>query len=100
MFAPEYTRNNLEHYMPVDAIDACHAKFPGQGTFYCRGTLDADRHTHPLMVAHLLTSESTWGWRHFFKHEKAAYDDAETSLDDPERFAVPAPIHVMYKSSS
>eukprot|EP00965_Chrysotila_dentata_P144079 4759691-Pleurochrysis_carterae.AAC.1 len=60
VFVPAYTRQNLHQYQPVDSIDACHAKHPGQGTFFCRATLDVDRHTHPLTIAHLLTAESTW----------------------------------------
>eukprot|EP00965_Chrysotila_dentata_P058090 1925808-Pleurochrysis_carterae.AAC.1 len=34
VFAPAYTIQNLPHWPPVDAVDACHAKYPGQGTFY------------------------------------------------------------------
>eukprot|EP00965_Chrysotila_dentata_P066747 2209866-Pleurochrysis_carterae.AAC.3 len=33
VFAPAYTIQNLPHWQAVDAVDACHAKYPGQGTF-------------------------------------------------------------------
>eukprot|EP00965_Chrysotila_dentata_P068151 2254468-Pleurochrysis_carterae.AAC.1 len=56
-----HMRQNSKHFQPVDAIDACYAKYPGQGTFYCRATLDADRHSYVMAVGHMLTSESSWG---------------------------------------
>ena len=77
-------RQNLKHFQPVDAIDACHAKYPGQGTFYCRATLDADRHSHVVAVGHMLTSESSWGWRNFFRLESDAFDSAV--LNSRERY--------------
>lgn len=88
VFAPAYTIQNLPHWQPVDAVDACHAKYPGQGTFYVRATLDADRHTHALTIAHFLSSESTWGWRNFFKHESQAYNDDEFNLNSKGRCRV------------
>eukprot|EP00965_Chrysotila_dentata_P055222 1832621-Pleurochrysis_carterae.AAC.1 len=75
--ANSYTRQNLHHYQPVDPIDACHAKYPGQGTIFCRATLDVDRHTHPLTITPLNHPGYSLTFRNYISatHSRSRFGD-------------------------
>jgi hypothetical protein len=74
-FAPNYLRENLQHFVPWSAIDVTFAKANsgGQGCFYLEATLDAENRIHAMGMMHLYTVENNFGYGIFHNHMLRAY---------------------------
>lgn len=59
---PKYMMHNFHHFKKVIAKDMCHCRHPAAGSLINYAVVDGLRHVQPLLLGHVLDTESFRSW--------------------------------------